>query len=225
MNWCAYVERGIAGHSILNTAATLLPLEQEWFKVCRFCSSSTLTPNHSQAQKYIIPSFYLFHSQEWSNLNFPCSLTRKITSRSMKNLAFHSSLRGKMIMIPILTTSLTFIGWDNARFELGSERVKEKCMSEVEIIGSIIIFRLNKLRKTKFFILCDVICSWWGCRREILNWSLLGVKGRTSLEPERVSSSGHLIVVVPNLLKLTSCELVTDLASGIHKSRVSSTES
>ena len=32
-------------------------------------------------------------SQEWSNSNFPCSLTRKITSHSMENLAFHSLLR------------------------------------------------------------------------------------------------------------------------------------
>ena len=46
------------------------------------------------------------HSQEWSMSNFPCSLTRIITSNSMKNLAFHSSLRWKMIIQPILTTSL-----------------------------------------------------------------------------------------------------------------------
>ena len=33
-----------------------------------------------------------FHSQEWSISNFPCSLTRNITSHSM-NLAFHSAFR------------------------------------------------------------------------------------------------------------------------------------
>ena len=49
-----------------------------------------------------------FHSQEWSFSNFPCSLTRNITSHSMKNaLVFHSLLRWKMITLPILTTSLT----------------------------------------------------------------------------------------------------------------------
>ena len=48
-----------------------------------------------------------FHSQEWSISNFPCSLTRNITSHSMENLAFHSSLiRWKMTILPILTTSL-----------------------------------------------------------------------------------------------------------------------
>ena len=34
-----------------------------------------------------------------------CSLTRNITSHNMENLAFLSSLRGQMIVLPILTTS------------------------------------------------------------------------------------------------------------------------
>ena len=34
---------------------------------------------------------------------------------------------------------------------------REKCISEVVRIGSIISFQLNKLRKAKFSILCDVI--------------------------------------------------------------------
>ena len=38
------------------------------------------------------------NSQEWSISNFPCSLTRNITSHSMKNLTFHSSLRWQMIL-------------------------------------------------------------------------------------------------------------------------------
>ena len=46
-----------------------------------------------------------FHSQEWSILNFPCSITRTLTSHIMKNLAFHSLLRWEMIILPILTTS------------------------------------------------------------------------------------------------------------------------
>ena len=49
---------------------------------------------------------YPFHSQGWSISNFPCSLSRNITSHSMENLAFHSLLRLKMIITPILTTSL-----------------------------------------------------------------------------------------------------------------------
>ena len=37
---------------------------------------------------------------------FPCSLTRNITSHSMENLAFHSLLRWKVIILQILATSL-----------------------------------------------------------------------------------------------------------------------
>ena len=42
------------------------------------------------------------------------------------NLAFHSLLRWKMTILPILTTSLIHFslkGWENVLFELGSERV------------------------------------------------------------------------------------------------------
>ena len=57
------------------------------------------------------------YSQEWSISNFPsCSLTRNITPHSMRNLAFHSSLRWKMIILPILTISLINFclnGWEN----------------------------------------------------------------------------------------------------------------
>ena len=47
-----------------------------------------------------------FHSQEWSISNFSCILTGNIAPHSMKNLAFHSLLRWKMIILPILITSL-----------------------------------------------------------------------------------------------------------------------
>ena len=40
-----------------------------------------------------------FHFQEWSISNFSCSLTRNVTSQSVKNLAFHSSVRWKMIIL------------------------------------------------------------------------------------------------------------------------------
>ena len=67
-----------------------------------------------------------FHSWEWSMSKFPCSLTRNMTSHSKENLAFHSLLRGKMILIQILTTLCIFSlrGWENVLFELRSERVK-----------------------------------------------------------------------------------------------------
>ena len=42
--------------------------------------------------------------QEWSISNFPCSLARNVTSHIMKNFAFHSLLRWKMIILTILTT-------------------------------------------------------------------------------------------------------------------------
>ena len=52
-----------------------------------------------------------FHSQEWSTSNFPCSLTRNITSRSMKNLAFHRLLRWEMIILPILPLPPSYISF------------------------------------------------------------------------------------------------------------------
>ena len=42
-------------------------------------------------------------------------------------------------------------------------------MSEVVRIGSIIIFHLSKLRKAKFFILCDVIL-------------LVGLQGKSGID-------------------------------------------
>ena len=40
------------------------------------------------------------------NFKIPASLTRNMTSQSMENLAFHSLLTWKMIILPILATSL-----------------------------------------------------------------------------------------------------------------------
>ena len=42
----------------------------------------------------------------WLMSNFPRSLTKNITSHSMKNLAFHHLLRWKIIILPILITPL-----------------------------------------------------------------------------------------------------------------------
>ena len=47
-----------------------------------------------------------FHSQEWAISNFACSLSRTIPSHGMKNMAFHSLLRWKMVMLQILTMYL-----------------------------------------------------------------------------------------------------------------------
>ena len=79
------------------------------------------------AQLALVVSWALpLHSKEWSISNFPCSLQRNITSHRMKNLAFQSLLRWKMIILSILTTSLIHFslkGWEIVLFQLGSERV------------------------------------------------------------------------------------------------------
>ena len=56
----------------------------------------------------------------------------------MKNLDFHSLLTRKIIIVPILTTSLIHYlkGWGgNVRFELGSERVKQLCKFKQLCVG------------------------------------------------------------------------------------------
>ena len=63
--------------------------------------------------------FNSLRSQEWLISNFPSSLTRNITSHSMENLAFHTLLRWRMIILQILTTPLihfSFKGWENVNF-------------------------------------------------------------------------------------------------------------
>ena len=64
------------------------------------------TPSGPKAHRRIWQPLQSFHSQEWSISKCPCSLTRNITSHSMKNLAFHHLLRWKMIILPIPTTFL-----------------------------------------------------------------------------------------------------------------------
>ena len=74
------------------------------------------------------------HTQEWSILSFPCSLTRNITSHpSMNN--FHSLLRWKMMIRvlqwPIPNTLLIHFSlkyWENMLLSLvGSMRMWENC--------------------------------------------------------------------------------------------------
>ena len=71
----------------------------------------------------------------WSISNFPCSLTRKTTPDSMKNLAFHSLLWWKMInILPLLTTSLKHFylkDLENVLFYLGSGRVKRNSVPSI----------------------------------------------------------------------------------------------
>ena len=64
----------------------------------------------------------------------------------------------KMILVPVLTTSLihfSWKGWENVLFELGSERVKK-----VVNWYKWIIFHLSKLWKAMFFVLCADYCQW-----------------------------------------------------------------
>ena len=68
-----------------------------------------------------------------------CSLTRNITSHSMKNLAFHSLHRWKVVILPILPTSLIHLslkGLENVVLELGSERVKVMFIMPRVYLGS-----------------------------------------------------------------------------------------
>ena len=56
----------------------------------------------------------------WSISNFSCSLTRKISPHSMEKLVFHSLLKWKMVITPILTASLIHLfsrGWENVLFD------------------------------------------------------------------------------------------------------------
>ena len=83
--------------------------------------------------------------------NFPCSLTRNITSHSMKNLAFHSFLRWKIIILPILTASLINF-WENVLFELlRSERINpsyEELRPLLEDLSISYRYHVNKNRGT-----------------------------------------------------------------------------
>ena len=92
----------------------------------------TVIRTHHGIPTYNVPPF---HSQEWSISNFSCSLTRNSTSHSMKNLAFHSLLRWKVVTLPILTASLIHLSQEVGRmyfFGLGSDRVGQVGASLVQ---------------------------------------------------------------------------------------------
>ena len=69
--------------------------------------SSSLSRLLAVRQKSLKPRLKSSHSKEWSISNFPYSLARNITSRSMKNLAFHSLLGSKIIILPINSHHIT----------------------------------------------------------------------------------------------------------------------
>ena len=97
-----------------------------------FAGSGSWTPRNARdlLKFFNSTSFFTLCSRKLPrviNFKFPWSLTRNITSHSMENLAFHSFLRWKMILLPILTTSLirySLKGWESLLFGFGSERVK-----------------------------------------------------------------------------------------------------
>ena len=67
----------------------------------------------------------------------------QFTNHSLKHS--HTEHCWSWLTLSLLSSKSTF-----------SQTFKEKCIIEVVRIGSIIIFHLRKLWKTKFFILCDV---------------------------------------------------------------------
>ena len=130
--------------------------------------------------------------------NFPCSLTRNITSHSMKNMAFHSLLIWKMIILPILTISLTRFSWtvfENVLFELGSGRV-----TILIVIFLVTVFKNNHVVDWRFDHLCGiVIFSQW----ENFLSSLYCISS------DDVSSL-TLKMVAPRLIQINFCSFSTD---------------
>ena len=94
-----------------------------------------LLSQRTWAENEPINDTFFLPSWEWSISNFSWSLSRNITSYRMKNLVFHSLLRWKMIVLPILTTLLIHFSLkslENVLVELRSERVRRKSRSGAE---------------------------------------------------------------------------------------------
>ena len=107
---------------LIDKSANVLKTIEERWKLKTLCRQTRTQEHCWKTGRKNITS-----SQEWSTSIFPCSLTRNITLHSMKNLDFHSSLKWKMIILPILTTSLIHFslrGCENVLYELVSERLK-----------------------------------------------------------------------------------------------------
>ena len=100
------------------------------------------------------------------NFKFPCSLTRNITSHSMENLGCHQLLRWKMIILPILTTSLIHFslkGCENVLFELGSESVQRIKSRFLKWQGNLI----NAQHTDPFSLTFHFWRSSWGRRKNV----------------------------------------------------------
>ena len=64
--------------------------------------SNLAKPLYHYVRIYIFSMHQRFHSQEWSKSIFSCCVNKSITKHSMKNLAFHTLFRWRMIVLPIL---------------------------------------------------------------------------------------------------------------------------
>ena len=86
-----------------------------------------------------------FHFQEWSIPNFPCSLTRNITSHSMENVAFHS-LHGRLLHYQFSLGECTFLNLDvNTCIQYAvSDRTRESGPSESAMLRLRFVWRYNK---------------------------------------------------------------------------------
>ena len=85
-------------------------------------SAPNRRPQHSSSLRF---NPFTPKNREWSSSNFPCSLTRNITSHSMKSFSWLTH-RWKDYYTTIVTTSLIHFslkGWENVILELGSKRV------------------------------------------------------------------------------------------------------
>ena len=116
-------------------------------------------------------TFAPFHSQEWSISNFSCSLTRNITSRSIKNLAFHSLLRCKMIIIYQFSLPHSHIFsrevWENAySSNLGVKGFMTSCEDCPWIFCSDRWLIMNRYRR-----LTPWRWSWWRTSASDCPWS------------------------------------------------------
>ena len=66
-----------------------------------------------------------------------------------------------------------------------SQHSKEKDICDVVRIGSITIFYLSKLWKARFFMLCDGILYFWGCRRSLETVIPVGSERRAGVHCSR----------------------------------------
>ena len=132
---------------------------------------------HSHKVKtYILPTFsremYRKSSESWwcNHLSSELAVKSQVLHTVLCNLSgeaageiWNWSLLGvKGLRLFCASPSLQTLSHPSSKGSF-SKLLKEKCISEVVRIGSIIFFCLSKLWKAKFFILCDSLLR-WGCR-------------------------------------------------------------